>query len=454
MNGGEGSDFIKDICSALVVVPSRLPSIIIMCIKYVCKIIYNRFNDNPSQVVPIDYDPDEEDDAPIDYNDDENANSLSMYNIGLGSTFNNNRGKAFVIYKAAEEGTLKDLKDAISQVKDKSILKSILDIDFFVSRKRSMRYLTSLMVACERNNPEIVKALIEAGADVNKQSNAEKYENAVTSDYLRHRRWNRADLDKITALYIASEYGHKDVAEVLLAANANPDLATTDGETPLYIASYYRHQPVVEALLKAGADVNKAKKDGRTAIFYAVEDGNIEMVEALLQHGADVYARPIDDRYSPIFKAKENFRFAAQRNNQLRQEESTKMVKLLETYGQRNTTLLLMDPKEGVGVLQDLKVAHDLNASTIEDFYDYLGPDPSRSLRNAKREKILEKKREEGKQKLRNMSHKEREEEEEEAKKRREILSKRVKKDDDDGTPGGKNSRSKTRKQKRRKTKK
>ena len=77
MNGGKGRNFIEDICIALVVVPLRLPSITIMCIKYVCRKIYNHFNDNSSKVVPTNYD-DNARVEPINYDDNENANSLSI----------------------------------------------------------------------------------------------------------------------------------------------------------------------------------------------------------------------------------------------------------------------------------------------------------------------------------------------------------------------------------------
>ena len=336
-------------------------------------------------------------------------------------------------------GILAELPDENKELLNKTFIDEEEDRPGRYELFKPLRHRTLLFVAVQNNNTEIVKALIDAGANVNTESYP-AYVNTITGHYSGR-----------TPLFIAVENNNTEIMKALVKEGANVNATAISGRTPLLNAVSYGNIEMVNALVKEGADVNATYDYGKTPLFEAINYGNIEMVNALLTHGADVYARPLNVSYTPILYAKSR---AAQQNNQLQQEHWEKIVKLLETYGQRNTTLLLMDPKEGVGVLQDLKVAHDLNASTIEDFYDYLGPDPSRSLRNAKREKILEKKIEEGKQKLRNMSHKEREEEEEEAKKRREILSKRVKKDDDDGTPGGKNSRSKTRKQKRRKTKK
>ena len=279
MNGGKGRNFIEDICIALVVVPLRLPSITIMCIKYVCRKIYNHFNDNSSKVVPTNYD-DNARVEPINYDDNENANSLSIYNIGLGIT-NNNQGKAFVIYKAVEENNLDKLNNAISkvkaQVKDKSILKSILDTEF---NKQGKYTATSLMVACEKNKFNIVETLLKNGADVNKQT-------TYVDSY--------SDTKGITALYIASQSNLDYMVKLLLTRRANPNLATTEGKTPLYEACigygmFYRnddlhYKTIIDLLLVKGADINKADKYGRTAIFNIMYS---KPLKDLIDAGADV----------------------------------------------------------------------------------------------------------------------------------------------------------------------
>jgi ankyrin repeat protein len=56
-------------------------------------------------------------------------------------------------------------------------------------------------------------------------------------------------------------YGHLEVVEALLAAQADVNKASNDGETPLHWASYKGHLEVVKALLAAQADVNKANDE-------------------------------------------------------------------------------------------------------------------------------------------------------------------------------------------------
>jgi O-glycosyl hydrolase/ankyrin repeat protein/protocatechuate 3,4-dioxygenase beta subunit len=98
----------------------------------------------------------------------------------------------------------------------------------------------------------------------------------------------------------------KAILDALLAAGANPNLATTDGITPLMVAAMnstlkFRvpfNMPAdrVNALIKAGANVNAKDSQGRTALHWAAmvarigelqTDADPSVVQALLGAGAD-----------------------------------------------------------------------------------------------------------------------------------------------------------------------
>ena len=74
--------------------------------------------------------------------------------------------------------------------------------------------LSPLHIAARQGHLESVKALLEAGADVNQQSSG----------------------DKITAMNIATINGNFDLAKYLLDKGGDPNAAETNGVTPLYAA--------------------------------------------------------------------------------------------------------------------------------------------------------------------------------------------------------------------------
>lgn len=55
--------------------------------------------------------------------------------------------------------------------------------------------------------------------------------------------------DRATALFIASQNGHRTILSMLLTEGANPDACRNDGATPLWIASQMGHDHIVCCLV-------------------------------------------------------------------------------------------------------------------------------------------------------------------------------------------------------------
>ncbi|UCC99109.1 MAG: ankyrin repeat domain-containing protein, partial [Phycisphaerales bacterium] len=56
--------------------------------------------------------------------------------------------------------------------------------------------------------------------------------------------------------------------------------------TPLHCAARYGHKEVAELLIAKGAGVNARNNEGQTPLDIAVEEGRPEIVELLRKHGA------------------------------------------------------------------------------------------------------------------------------------------------------------------------
>ena len=58
----------------------------------------------------------------------------------------------------------------------------------------------------------------------------------------------KANEDGVTPLYFACEFGHVDIARLLLDNGAEIDKADKDGHTPLYAAERMGHSSIVALL--------------------------------------------------------------------------------------------------------------------------------------------------------------------------------------------------------------
>ncbi|MCG5530652.1 ankyrin repeat domain-containing protein [Halorhodospira halochloris] len=128
---------------------------------------------------------------------------------------------------------------------------------------------TALMIAAELNDADVVKKLIDEGADVSVQREASGF----------------------SALMIAAEHNDAEVVQALLDAGADTEMRDNEDWTALMLAAAWNDPEVVEVLLDGGADIDARSDGGGTALIFAARNNNAAMVEALIEGGADVNAR-------------------------------------------------------------------------------------------------------------------------------------------------------------------
>jgi ankyrin repeat protein len=111
--------------------------------------------------------------------------------------------------------------------------------------------------------------------------------------------------DGETALHLASEKGHLDIARLLIEHNASVDLATKDGRTALHLASQSGHLDVVRLLIEHNTSIDQAEhnvsvdlatRDGRTALHLASQSGHLNVVRLLIEHNTSINQADKDGR--------------------------------------------------------------------------------------------------------------------------------------------------------------
>lgn len=161
-----------------------------------------------------------------------------------------------------------------------------------------------LYSAAETGDLGLLEEAINSGADVNA---ANQNDDGNTALHIASRNGflpivNRllqmnpsVDLPNLkseTALYLAIKGGHVEVAEELLAKNANAKAVWINeqlkNEEPLLHTACQQGDPgLVKALLDKGADVNAADLFGWTLLHNAIYHGHPKIVQMVLERGAD-----------------------------------------------------------------------------------------------------------------------------------------------------------------------
>ena len=142
---------------------------------------------------------------------------------------------------------------------------------------------TPLADAAMRGDVEMVRSLLEAGADLDAPQG-----------------------DGMTALHWAAERGDQEIAKLLISAGADMEAGTRiGGYTPLHLASKGGHAAVAAVLLEAGGDANALTGSSAATPLHlaaAAADGEA-VVSLLLSQGADVNAREASAGQTPLMFA-------------------------------------------------------------------------------------------------------------------------------------------------------
>ncbi len=186
---------------------------------------------------------------------------------------------------------------------DLSKVQSLINQGINVNKRFSNehRQFTVLLLAAKNGLPEVVKILLDNGADPNIRDNYKHYPlmEAARFGHLESVKLlltagarvdarNRYDKN-ILQLVLDQEYDI-EIVRLLLENGADPniDVSGVFSSLPIMVPSWNGDVKLGKLLLANGADVNNTSPYGFTALMVASKAGEIEIAKLLIESGADV----------------------------------------------------------------------------------------------------------------------------------------------------------------------
>jgi len=215
--------------------------------------------------------------------------------------------RSMKFFESVKSGNIEKLKAALARVTDPNVTDSedntALNCVCFWDRTEAVRLLldagadpnvknrdgyAALHSALDHKSKtagDIVKLLIEHGADVNQRADIQDDERGYTPLH-----------------YACGKSKNAKAVCLLIEAGADVNATADNGFTPLNSACEDGDVEIIVMLIEAGADVNDRNSWDETPLRVAIYNGQTEAVRLLLDHGADVNARD-NGGFTPLHRA-------------------------------------------------------------------------------------------------------------------------------------------------------
>jgi ankyrin repeat protein len=153
------------------------------------------------------------------------------------------------------------------------VVKLFLEAGAKVDAKDTLRQTTALMWAAEQGHAEVVKLLVAAGADVNAQTTIDGAKKRRGVVYKQGEDFHTGG---VTPLILAARQGNLDAVKALAEGGADLNKGAGDESTAMLVAIQNGHYNVARYLVEKGANI-KPNEKGWTPLYYlAVKHRNLE----------------------------------------------------------------------------------------------------------------------------------------------------------------------------------
>jgi ankyrin repeat protein len=149
---------------------------------------------------------------------------------------------------------------------EEQLLKQIM-----TSKEQGIGFELQLLNAAEEGRYEVVKLLLEQGANLYTENKYGKTPNRISVKIQ----------DRAFPLHLAAQRRQYEIVKLLIENGANLDTENKNGNTPLHLAAFERRYEIVKLLIEKGADLNTKNKDGDTPLHLAAQDGRCEIIKLL-----------------------------------------------------------------------------------------------------------------------------------------------------------------------------
>jgi uncharacterized protein len=198
---------------------------------------------------------------------------------------------------------------------DSAELKTLLENDPTLADGKTDQGISFLQLAAYYRNGEVVE-LIRA-----KKKNIDIFEACCIGDIehvknsldIQPELINAFSTDGFTPLGLACFFGHFEIVKYLVERGADVNIPSSNSlqVAPIHSSTAISNYEITDLLINNGADVNAKQLSGVTPLHSAAHNGKLEIIKLLVKHGADVNAQTVDNKTPLDMSEEKSFTEAA-----------------------------------------------------------------------------------------------------------------------------------------------